>query len=192
VSRSQTITSPDWLHNAHAGEILASEFMEPLGLDADALIATARTVALEAPPGKLRASGPNLYRLVLGERSLVVADAAMVRLYELLRRLAASPIPVLIHGETGTGKENAAWSVHYWSPRVNQPFIALNCAALPENLVESELFGYEKGAFTGAGSSRQGLLERKSVYDLTGNGINHPNDFGHRVYAQTILDQLNR
>jgi two-component system, NtrC family, response regulator AtoC len=132
------------------------------GMDADALVAAARAAALAASPGKVRASGPNLYQLTLGERQVVVADSAMVRLYELLQRLASSPLPVLIHGETGTGKENAAWAVHHWSPRAGKPFIALNCAALPENLVESELFGYERGAFSGADKPRSGLLENAS------------------------------
>jgi DNA-binding NtrC family response regulator len=132
------------------------------GMDAEALISAARAAALTAPPGGARTSGPNLYRLALGERSVIVADAAMVRIYEQLRKLAASTLPVLIHGETGTGKENAAWAVHHWSPRAGQPFIALNCAALPESLVESELFGYERGAFSGATSSRAGLFEKAS------------------------------
>ncbi|RKH21692.1 sigma-54-dependent Fis family transcriptional regulator, partial [Corallococcus sp. CA031C] len=104
----------------------------------------------------------SLYRLGLGERSVVVADAALVRLFELLRRLAASPLPVLVHGETGAGKENAAWAVHHWSPRSAQTFVAINCAALPESLVEAELFGHEKGAFSGADRARAGLLERAS------------------------------
>jgi DNA-binding NtrC family response regulator len=132
------------------------------GMDAEALVSAARAAALAAPSGGLRASGPHLYRLELGERSVLVADAAMVRTYEQLRKLAASPLPVLIHGETGTGKEHAAWAVHHWSPRAGQPFIALNCAALPESLVESELFGYERGAFSGATSSRPGLFEKSS------------------------------
>ncbi|WNG41895.1 FHA domain-containing protein [Archangium violaceum] len=132
------------------------------GLNADALIAAARAAALAAPPGSLQISGPTLYRLELGERSLVVADAAMVRTYELLRRLSACALPVLIHGETGSGKENAAWAVHYWSPRAEKPFVALNCSAIPESLAESELFGYERGAFSGADKSKAGLLERAS------------------------------
>jgi len=132
------------------------------GLEADTLISAARAVALTAPSGGLRLSGPDLHQLLLGERSVMVADEAMVRLFELLRRLAPSPIPVLIHGETGAGKENAAWAVHHWSPRVQRPFIPLNCAALPESLVESELFGAERGAFSGAVASRAGLLERAS------------------------------
>ncbi|WP_395849815.1 sigma 54-interacting transcriptional regulator [Cystobacter fuscus] len=132
------------------------------GLNADALLASARAAALVAPSGALRVSGPELYRIPLGERAVLVADSAMVRLFELLRRLASSTLPVLIHGETGAGKENAAWAVHYWSPRAGQRFVALNCAALPENLVESELFGYERGAFSGADKPRAGLFEQAS------------------------------
>ncbi|PTL77158.1 AAA family ATPase [Vitiosangium sp. GDMCC 1.1324] len=97
--------------------------------------------------------------LALGERTVVVADPAMLRLYELIRRLAASELPVLILGETGSGKENAAFAVHHWSRRSDKPFVALNCAAIAETLVESELFGHEKGAFTGAAASKPGLLE---------------------------------
>ncbi|RKH38307.1 sigma-54 interaction domain-containing protein, partial [Corallococcus sicarius] len=132
------------------------------GMQGDALLGAARAAALAAAPGETRVSGPLLYRLALGERSVVVADAALVRLFELLRRLAASPLPVLIHGETGAGKENAAWAVHHWSRRASQPFVALNCAALPEGLVEAELFGHERGAFSGADRAREGLLERAS------------------------------
>jgi len=129
------------------------------GMDADSLVGAARAAALVAPPGGLRASGIDLHRLPLGERSVVVADPGMVRIFELLKRLAGSAIPVLFHGETGTGKENAAWAIHHWSSRAAGRFVALNCAALPEPLVESELFGYEKGAFSGAGAAKQGLLE---------------------------------
>jgi DNA-binding NtrC family response regulator/pSer/pThr/pTyr-binding forkhead associated (FHA) protein len=147
----------------HAPQVRAGVATAPQdGLDAEALLATARAAALAASPGEPRTSGPDAYRLPLGERSVVVADAAMVRLFELLQRLARSPLPVLIHGETGSGKENAAWAVHHWSPRAERPFIPLNCAALPESLVESELFGSEKGAFSGAVASRPGLLERVS------------------------------
>ncbi|WP_239470238.1 sigma 54-interacting transcriptional regulator [Archangium violaceum] len=97
--------------------------------------------------------------LVLGERTVVVADPAMLRLYELIRRLAASELTVLILGETGAGKENAAFAVHHWSRRSGKPFVAINCASIAETLVESELFGHEKGAFTGATTTKPGLLE---------------------------------
>jgi DNA-binding NtrC family response regulator len=98
-------------------------------------------------------------RLQLGERTILVADPAMLRLFELVKRLAKSELPVLVCGETGAGKESAAQAVHHFSRRAKAKFVAINCAALPENLVESELFGYEKGAFSGAQQSKPGLFE---------------------------------
>jgi DNA-binding NtrC family response regulator len=97
--------------------------------------------------------------LQLGERTILVADPAMLKLFELVKRLARSDLPVLITGETGVGKESAAWAVHHGSKRAGERFVPVNCAALPENLVESELFGYEKGAFSGAQQAKPGLLE---------------------------------
>ncbi|GBF11266.1 sigma-54-dependent transcriptional regulator [Tepidibacillus infernus] len=80
-------------------------------------------------------------------------------LLEMTKRLAQSHVPVLIEGESGTGKELIARAVHTWSERSNQPFIAINSGALMENLLESELFGHAKGAFTGAVSEKKGLVE---------------------------------
>jgi DNA-binding NtrC family response regulator len=114
------------------------------------------TAASGTSEGSLSAEAADI---VLGERTVVVADPAMKRLYELIRRLAASELPVLILGETGAGKENAAFAVHHWSRRSGQPFVAINCATIGETLAESELFGYEKGAFTGATAAKTGLLE---------------------------------
>ncbi len=90
---------------------------------------------------------------------LVGNSAAMRDLLSIIRRAAVTPWAVLIQGETGTGKELIARLLHLLSPRKEHPFVAINCAAMPENLVESELFGHEKGAFTGAGSSRRGHFE---------------------------------
>ena len=97
--------------------------------------------------------------LSLGDRTVVVADPVMRRIYELLQKLAASDLPVLICGETGAGKENAALAVHHFSARKPRPFVSLNCAAFPDTLFESEVFGHIKGAFTGAANSKIGLLE---------------------------------
>src|SRR5262249_53106300 len=103
-----------------------------------------------------RAAGGHLR---IGPRDIVVADPALVQIFGLIRRLVDSDLPALIGGETGVGKEVAAAAFHYWSRRQAGPLVALNCAALPENLVESELFGHEKGAFSGAVGTKIGLLE---------------------------------
>jgi two-component system, NtrC family, response regulator AtoC len=129
------------------------------GCDAETLLAAARAATAVATPGQARAAEDSATRLTLGERSMLVADPAMLQLYALIRRLAASDLPVLVSGETGVGKENAAFAVHHWSRRTEGPFITLNCAAMPEGLVESELFGHEKGAFTGAAAAKAGILE---------------------------------
>ncbi|MBL0692248.1 sigma 54-interacting transcriptional regulator [Comamonas sp. JC664] len=129
------------------------------GCDAESLVAAARAAARTAVSGTWAPAAEGITRLTLADRTVLVADAAMAQLYSLLRRLAASELPVLVCGETGVGKENAAFAVHHWSPRSDKPFIAINCAALPEGLVESELFGHERGAFTGANTARVGLLE---------------------------------
>ena len=89
----------------------------------------------------------------------VLEDPAMKRVYTLVRRVAGARIAVLLQGETGVGKDVVAEAIHALSPRAEKPYVRLNCAALPENLLESELFGYEKGAFSGAVTSKQGLLE---------------------------------
>ena len=90
---------------------------------------------------------------------IITRDRAMQRLLTLGKRVADSTAAVLIQGESGTGKELFARYIHENSPRINNAFVALNCAALPENLLESELFGHEKGAFTGAISKKEGKFE---------------------------------
>ncbi len=97
-----------------------------------------------------------------GPDSVVAESIASRKLMELVRRVAASHSTVLIQGESGTGKELIARLVHYWSDRVGRPFVAVNCKAFAESVLESELFGHEKGAFTGAISARQGCFERAS------------------------------
>lgn len=91
--------------------------------------------------------------------NIVASSAAMRSVVEELAQVANSASTVLLRGESGTGKERAASLIHSNSPRAGRPFIKVNCAALPEGLVESELFGYERGAFTGAVSSRKGRFE---------------------------------
>ncbi len=93
---------------------------------------------------------------------LVGKSPAMIRLYQLLEQVGPSNASVLITGESGTGKEVVARTLHQLSPRKNAPFVALNCSAIPESLLESELFGHERGAFTGATGARQGCFEMAS------------------------------
>jgi len=94
----------------------------------------------------------------IGERAIVAASNPMIELLELLERAAAYKSTVLITGESGTGKEVIARAIHAQSPRRDSPFVGVNCGAIPENLLESELFGHVKGAFTGASRSHRGLF----------------------------------
>ena len=103
--------------------------------------------------------------VILGEpgaarAALVGQSAAMQTIYKEIGRVASKPVNVLIRGETGTGKELIARALYQHSDRANAPFIAINCAAIPETLLESELFGHERGAFTGAESRRIGRFEQ--------------------------------
>ncbi|MDD5233529.1 MAG: sigma-54 dependent transcriptional regulator, partial [Syntrophales bacterium] len=90
---------------------------------------------------------------------IVGESGAMVRIGESIRQVAPTMMTVLVTGETGTGKELIAHAIHRNSPRKDNPFIKINCAAIPEHLMESELFGFEKGAFTGAVSKKPGRFE---------------------------------
>ena len=90
---------------------------------------------------------------------MIGASAEMRRIYQLLEQAAPTVASVLVSGESGTGKELVAQTLHQLSQRASQPFVPLNCAAIPDTLLESELFGHEKGAFTGAIARRQGAFE---------------------------------
>ncbi len=111
---------------------------------------------LKAENAYLRAQLHDRFRL----DSIVGCTPVMMRLFELLRTVAATASTVLVHGETGTGKELAARAIHDASPRRNQRFVAINCSAIPETLLEAELFGHVRGAFTGAVANRQGRVEQ--------------------------------
>ncbi|MDB4958081.1 MAG: sigma-54-dependent Fis family transcriptional regulator [Myxococcales bacterium] len=145
---------------SHVAEVRAGLAVCPHdAVDADTILLAARTAARRAAPGTVADAAETMTKIELGDRRVMIADPAMVRVFALLERLAASELPVLVTGETGVGKENAAYAVHHWSKR-SGPFIAVNCAALaPESLVDSELFGHDKGAFTGATSAKAGLFE---------------------------------
>ena len=114
------------------------------------------TIGLDA------ATGGGGRQIPLGDRTALVADDAMLNLYGQLELLAPSDLSVLVLGETGTGKELAARALHFWSRRAKQPLVTINCASLPESLAESELFGHERGAFSGAFQAKPGLLESAS------------------------------
>ncbi len=92
-------------------------------------------------------------------RKIIGESRAMQEVVRLIERAGPSDKPILIQGESGTGKELVAWALHEHSARAAQPMVVINCAALPETLLESELFGHEKGAFTGADAAKQGLFE---------------------------------
>ena len=109
----------------------------------------------------LRRENAELRRAVeerLGFRNLVGKSAVMQQLYDLLERVSVISSPVLITGESGTGKELVARALHHGGPRAKAPFVAINCAAITDTLLESELFGHGKGAFTGATEAKKGLF----------------------------------
>ncbi len=110
---------------------------------------------------KLRKANQLLQRDVhraVGDRPIIAASTVMIELLEVLERTAAFKTTTLLTGESGTGKEVLARAIHSQSPRRDEAFVAVNCGAIPEALLESELFGHAKGAFTGAGKARRGLF----------------------------------
>ena len=122
------------------------------GISAVALENSRRLLWLEQENLRLAAE-INLQHNMVGE------SAAMKEVYRFLSRVAPTEATVLIGGESGTGKELVARAIHRNSPRASRPFVTINCAAIPEGLLESELFGYERGAFTGAAGQKKGRLE---------------------------------
>ena len=110
---------------------------------------------------RLRRDNEQLKRDVtraVGDRPIIAASSVMIELLEMVERTAAFKTTALLVGESGTGKEVMARAIHSQSPRRNEPFVAVNCGAIPEHLLESELFGHAKGAFTGASRARRGLF----------------------------------
>jgi transcriptional regulator with GAF, ATPase, and Fis domain len=108
---------------------------------------------------KLRQENQELRAEIELEHNMVGGSPAMRKVFDFIRRVAPTDSTVLVQGESGTGKELVAHALHRNSPRAEQPFVAINCAAIAESLLESELFGHEKGAFTGAAAQKKGKVE---------------------------------
>ena len=132
---------------------------KPFDLDAlDAIILKAhKSSAVTEEVHRLREEIRDHYQL---DRSIIGKSQSMQEVYKVLGRVAPSEVTVLITGESGTGKELIARAIHFNSPRLGKPFLAINCAAIPRELLESELFGFEKGAFTGATERKIGKFEQ--------------------------------
>jgi len=152
--------------NPRSGTVFADEdlqFLETLAASIAVAIENARLYAhIKASEEKLRVQVGVLRRdLARRDRftEMIGSGPGMADVFRLMESASASPITVLIEGETGTGKELVARGIHRAGQRADGPFIALNCAALPETLMESELFGHRRGAFTGATHDRPGLFE---------------------------------
>jgi DNA-binding NtrC family response regulator len=123
---------------------------------ADDVVAAAASLAPAQPSTRHEARPDRLQRL----GALYGACAAMQRLFQTIGRLGPSDVTVMILGESGSGKELVAQAIHQLSARSRKAFVAVNCGALPENLIESELFGHERGSFTGAARTHRGCFER--------------------------------
>jgi len=117
-------------------------------------------VAAGGPSGDELAGAAKITTHEIGDRRTLIAEPEMSRLYGVIERLARGSLPILLVGETGVGKDHAALAVHAWSGRAAAPLLALHCAALDDDLIEGELFGHERGAFSGAITGKLGLLER--------------------------------
>ncbi len=141
---------PDALQAAHLG---VSAFLEKPFDKAALLAAVATSVDAAPPPAHAQGS------LDTAAGRMVYRSAVMQELIGRVQRVAAGSSTVMLSGETGTGKELIARAIHDLSPRCERPFVSINCSALPEQLLESELFGHEKGAFTGATSRHVGLFQ---------------------------------
>src|SRR5712691_8185114 len=112
------------------------------------------------PTSEAAVALPDVEPHAVGQYALVGQSATMLEVYKLIARIAPSSATVLVQGESGTGKEVIARAIHLNGPMASGPFVAVNCAAIPENLLESELFGHEKGSFTGAITRKIGRFEQ--------------------------------
>lgn len=145
-------------HAAAAMRLGAYDFLQK-PFSADRLLITLKN-ALEKQRYKQELHDVLAAQAGQGFGAFIGTSAPMRALYRVIQQVAPSRVPVFITGESGTGKELAAQSIHHYSPRHARPFCALNCGAVPATLLESELFGHVKGAFTGATQDRQGLLQQ--------------------------------
>jgi len=162
-----------------ATKLGAFDFIEkPLSLD-KVLISVVNALRMK----DLRVENEELKRVVANEYEMIGSAAVMVTLREQIMRVAPTTASVLVTGENGTGKELAARSIHFYSQRRDRPFVAINCAAIPEELIESELFGHEKGAFTGA------IAQKKGKFDLADGGtlfLDEIGDMSLRTQAKVL------
>ena len=162
-----------------ATKLGAFDFIEkPLSLD-KVLISVVNALCMK----ELRVENEELKRAVANEYEMIGSAPVMAVLREQIMRVAPTTASVLVTGENGTGKELAARSIHYYSLRRNRPFVAINCAAIPEELIESELFGHEKGAFTGA------VSQKKGKFDLADGGtlfLDEIGDMSLRTQAKVL------
>ncbi len=132
-------------------------FQKPIDID-DLKVIIKRALYVQ----KLEKENEVLFRRLEEEKrfeDLLGSCPQMLDVYEVIKRISATDATALVYGESGTGKELVARAIHYRSPRKGKPFVTINCGAIPENLLESELFGHEKGSFTGAHIQRKGKFE---------------------------------
>jgi transcriptional regulator with GAF, ATPase, and Fis domain len=146
--------------NAHTGQVLiGSASPTPISTALSSLINTTAKVQAGLPRLALTDRPPAVHERTSNRmRGMIGDSAAMQRTYAVARMVAARTTTVLITGESGTGKDLLAQEIHLVSSRRNQPLVVVNCSAIPETLLEAELFGYNKGAFTGAVQSRMGRI----------------------------------
>ncbi len=137
----------------------AFDFLSKPLKDPASLLATVGRALEQVELERMSVSLQETEQAGLPPEGLIFAGQAMEMVRKLVQDVARTPATVLLHGESGTGKELIARMIHLASPRKTGPFVPLNCAAIPENLLESELFGHERGAFTGAAQARRGKFE---------------------------------
>ncbi len=172
---ASTLCVPLWIEDRVFGVLQVDNRDKPgvfTGRDLEAVTVAARQISLAAENASLmekvlaaeeRLKGENSYlkreERGVSETGLIGESTAMLSVVEEIAKVRDTRVPVLVRGETGTGKELVARALHYTSRRAEHLFVAQNCSALPDNLLESELFGHTKGAFTGADRDKKGLFE---------------------------------